>query len=341
MAVGMCLILMLAMLVSVPAFAQEKVIQLTINDHNPPMSPPGQAMDHWAKEVEKLCKGRVKLNVHHGGALLKGDEVYRGVQTGVADAGHYVVDRQQGFILNTVIALPFMDWPGQVETGQIYMDLQDIPEVAGEWKDVTLIGVMMMPPTHIHNNKKVVKTPADLKGLKLHGAEVAHVRAMAAAGATPIELDIADMFMGLDRGLIDGVMNHFPVLKVFGVLELMQYHTIFGDGGMNMNPMMVIMNNKKLKSLPPDIQKIIVDSGHIWSDKFYEGDFAFQKISVDECKNWNHTFTYLTPKEIKAWYKLVKGPVHDKWIEETEAKGLPGKAVYKKTLKLIKKYKKK
>ena len=41
--VGMCAILTLAMLFSVPAFAKEKVIELTINDHNPPPSTVAQS----------------------------------------------------------------------------------------------------------------------------------------------------------------------------------------------------------------------------------------------------------------------------------------------------------
>jgi TRAP-type C4-dicarboxylate transport system substrate-binding protein len=145
----------------------------------------------------------------------------------------------------------------------------------------------------------------------------------------------------LERGILDGVMNHFPVCFIFRVLELMPYHTIFGDGGINMTPMFSIMNPKKFNSLPPDLQKIIEDSGKVWADEQAKLDFPLQKTAVDFCKGKNHTLTYLTPKQIKVWYDLVKKPIHDQWIKEAEAKGLPAKALYKETLKLIKKYQKK
>jgi hypothetical protein len=61
--------------------------------------------------------------------------------------------------------------------------------------------------------------------------------------------------------------------------------------------------------------------------------------SKQDAEGWGHKFTYLTPEQIKVWYDLVKGPIHDKWIKEAEAKGLPGEKVYKKALKLIKKHK--
>ena len=57
---------------------------------------------------------------------------------------------------------------------------------------------------------------------------------------------------------------------------------------------------------------------------------------MGDAKSFGHKFTYLSPKEVRVWYDLVKGPIHDKWIEEAEAKGLPGKAVYNATLEMLK-----
>jgi TRAP-type C4-dicarboxylate transport system substrate-binding protein len=342
MAVGMCLILMLAMVVGIPTFAAAKVIKLICNDHNPPFTPPGKAMDAYAAKVNKEGAGKVELTVHHGGALLSGEEAYRGVQTGVCDIAHYVVDSREGFILNLIMSLPFMGWPGQHEAGGLYQKLMDSSKaMQAEWEGVTVLSFMMMPPTHVHTAKKPVRTPDDLKGLKIMGAEFMLNAAMEAAGATPVHLDIGDMAPSINTGLIDGIMNHFPVLHVFGALELVKYHTVFGEGGINLTPMFLVMNTKKLNSLPPDVQKLLMDSSPIWHNTFRELDTAHIVLSVKLSQEWGHTFNYLSPEEIKVWYDLVKGPVHDKWIKDAEAKGLPGKEVYKKALDLIEDYKKK
>jgi TRAP-type C4-dicarboxylate transport system substrate-binding protein len=323
-----------------PAISQ--VIELTVNDHNPPPSTIAKSWDAWGKWVEEQGKGKIKVTIHHGGALLAEKEAYRGTQTGVVDMAHYVVDRREGFLLSTVTTLPFLGMPAQLEAGQLWMELlKKFPAMAKEWEGVKIIGIFMMPPTHIHNKKKEVKTPADLKGMKIHGAEYALVQTMNAAGASPIQLDITEMYTGLERGILDGVMNHFPVCFIFRVLELMPYHTIFGDGGINMTPMFAIMNPKKFNSLPPDLQKILEDSGKVWTQEMAKLDFPLQKTAVDFCKEKKHTITNLTPKQIEPWYSLVKQPIHDQWIKETEVKGLPGKAVYQETLNLTKKYQKK
>ncbi|UCH06641.1 MAG: TRAP transporter substrate-binding protein [Deltaproteobacteria bacterium] len=338
--IGLCLTISSGMVVSTPAFSQP--IELTVNDHNPPPSTVAQAWDAWGKWVEERSKGRLKVTIHHGGALLAEKEAYRGTETGVCDMAHYVVDRREGFLLSTVTTLPFLGMPAQMEAGQLWMELLNkFPEMAKEWEGVKIIGIFMMPPTHIHTKKKAVETPADLKGMKIHGAEYALVQTMDAAGASPVQLDITEMYTGLERGILDGVMNHFPVCFIFKVLELTQYHTVFGDGGINMTPMFAIMNPKKFNSLPPDLQKIMEESGKVWTEEQKKLDFPLQDTAVGFCKGKNHTFTNLTPQGIKVWYDLVKKPIHDKWIADAEAKGLPGKAVYEEALKLITEYQKK
>jgi TRAP-type C4-dicarboxylate transport system substrate-binding protein len=328
------------MLVAFPASAADKPIKLMVNDHNPPFTGPGQSIIHWAEQVNKMSGGRLELTVHSGGSLLSGEEVYRGVQSGVVDIGHYVVDSRDGFILNLIMSLPFMGWPEQHEADDLYLDLLNgSKDMQAEWEGVTIISVMMMPPTHIHTIKEEVVVPGDIRGMKIMGAETMTVAAAEAAGATPVQIDIMEMAPALNTGLIGGIMNHMPVLNVFGALELCKTHTIFGDGGINMTPMFVIMNTKKLNKLPPDLKKLIMDSGSIWHNKFKEMDSADQMKSKQDAEGWGHKITYLTPEQIKVWYDLVKGPVHDKWIQDAEAKGRPGKKIYKKALKLIKKYK--
>lgn len=312
-------------------------IEITVNDHNPKMSGPAQAFAYWASEIEKRCKGKIKVNAHFGGVLLKGDEVYRGIQKGIADAGYYVIDRKDGFLLNSVMTLPFMGWPSQPKTGQIFkILLEKHPAMRKEWKGVVPLVFGMMPPTQIHNSVTRIRTPMDLKGMKYHGSEYAVVQILAESGAIPVNMDIADMYMSLDRGLIDGVVNHFPVLTVFGVLKLLDYHTILGEGGINMTPMGIIWNARSWKRLPDDIKKIITGVNEDYLNTFYKMDQSMINGALVNAKKMNHKFDYLTASEKQQWFNLVKGPIHGKWIKEGEKKGLPTKALYNDALSLIK-----
>ncbi|MFC1862702.1 TRAP transporter substrate-binding protein DctP [Thermodesulfobacteriota bacterium] len=338
-AIGFCLVIIPVLFVMTPVLAADKVIELTVNDHNPAPSNIAKAFDSWGQWVEEKSNGKLKMTIIHGGALLKGNETFRGVQGGIADLGHYVIDRRDGMELNTVTALPFLGMPKQRQSGELYWELLGkFPEMMKEYEGLKVLAIVMMPPSHIHTTKKQVKTPADMKGLKIFTPEFAVSESVAAMGGTPVHVDITDMYMSLDRGLVEGVMLHYPVCFIFRALELMPYHTVFGDGGINMTPMELVMNQKRFDKLPSDLQKVILESGKVWEDKQLEGDAVIQNVAVQFCKDENHTFTYLTPEQIDDWRKLVKEPVHDRWIKDTEAKGLPAKAVYTELLSLIKKY---
>ena len=333
-----CLVIISLSMFTVPVFA--KAIKLTISDHNPPFTPPGKAMAIWVDELNKRSKGRLEVTLHSGGALLSATEGYRGVQSGVVDGIDYVVDTREDFVLNLITGLPFMGWPDRWVAEEMYQQLLDKSEaLRAEWKGVTIISHMMMPGTHIHMAKKAVITPADLKGKKIMGAETMLNAVMEAAGATPVHMDIGDMAPSLNTGLIDGIMNHILVLKVFGALEHVPHHTYFG-GGITFTPMLLLMNTKKLNSLPPDLKQLILDSGSIWHDSFKQMEVGFQAAVMEEAKKSNHTFNYLTPEQTAVWYNLVKEPVHNKWIKDTEAKGLPGRELYNMALEMIKNYKK-
>ena len=337
---GVLTIILAIMLTVTPAISANKVIKLTISDHNPPFTPTGKAIAAWVEKINEMGKDRLELTLHPGGALLSGEEAYRGVQAGVVDAAHYVVDTREGFILNLITGLPFMGWPDRWVAGEMYQQLLDKSEaMRAEWEGVTILSFLMMPGTHLHTAKKPIITPADLKGKKIMGSETTLNAVMQAVGATPIQLDIGDMSPSLSTGLIDGVMNHINVIKVFGALELLPYHTYFG-GGITFTPIYLIMNTKKLNSLPPDLNQLMIDSGSIWYDALHEMEIGFGIACQKEAEEMKHTFNYLTPEQIALWYNLVKGPVHDQWMKDAASKGRPGKEVYEMALNLIKNHNK-
>lgn len=309
-----------------------EVIELVVNDHNPPQSTVAAAWKEWETWVNDQSD-ELKVTVVSGGALLTGDEAYRGTQTGVCDIAHYVVDREEGFLLNLIMALPFLGWSEQHVEDKYMTLLNEFPEMEKEWEGITILGVMMMPPTHLHHTSKVIKTPDDLRGSKMMGAEAMTIEAVRVAGGTAVELGIMDMTPSLQTGVIDGVINHFPVCGIFGALELLKYHTIFGGGGINMTPMYAIMNTEKLNSLPQNLQKILIDSGQVWFEKQKALDIQSMEQAMAMCEG--HTFTELTPQEIEVWYNTVKSDIHDSWIEECEASGLPGQKVYDRALQLV------
>lgn len=315
--------------------AEAKTIELNASNHNPENSTIGQAWNDWAKWVNERSGGSINVTVHHAGSLLKGQEEYNGIKRGMADIGLYVIDSKDGFMLSTIAALPFMGFGTQENGAAIYKELLNkFPEMRAEFQGLKIMGMIMTPPSNIHTSKKLVKTPEDLKGMKFLTPTLTGT--VLAMGATPVHIDIGDIYMSIDRGLIDGIVLPGVITMVFGILEKLPYHTIFGDSGINTTPMFSIMNESKFNSLPQEAQKILEESIPIWEKYQLEQDYKLQAAAKNAAEKMHHTFVTLSEEEIAVWRDKVKGPVYDKWIEDNEAKGLPGKAVYEETLRLIK-----
>lgn len=336
-------LVVLAILVASPAIGQTQttvpakdVIKLTFNDHNPPKMPVSNSLIAYAKYIEEKSGGRVKIDVILGGALLKQDQAMRGVQTRVADAATYTMNKMDGFYLNDVITLPFMGWPGRDETTKIYWTLlKKFPEMRKEWEGATYRAFGMMPPVQMHWVDRVVRKPADVKGVKAFCTHAVYTESYAKLGGVPVDMDISDMYTSVERGVVEGVVNHMPVLNVFGVLELLESHTIFGEGGISMAPIGVIWNNDKYNSLPDDIKKIVDDGAQVYYDTFMKQERGYNAMVENKARKLGHTFIELTPEEIAEWRDIIKDAIHNKWIKEAESKGLPGHAVYNEVLRLI------
>lgn len=248
-----------------------------------------------------------------------------------------MIDAREGFKLNLIMGLPFMGWPEDQEPIKIYHQLlSEFPEMRNEWQGITVLGHIMMPPTGISTVKTPVRKPADIKGMKIMGSEFMLNATMKAAGATAVQLDIGDMSPSLNTGLIEGIMNHLPVMNVFGALDILNYHAVFGESGITSGSAYIIMNTNFLNKLPADMKQLIIDSGKAWDQKFIELSHMDIVMSQKKAQKLGHTFNYLSEDEIKDWYDLVKKPVHDNWINDAEKAGLPGKKVYKRALELAK-----
>jgi TRAP-type C4-dicarboxylate transport system substrate-binding protein len=307
--------------------SEAQKFELTVADNNPSGSPIAQLLDAWADEVSAKSDGRLEPTVYHDEQLLSGHEGYRGVQTGVADIALYVLDGTDDFLLNTVVALPFMGWPEQLRTREIYLGLLNAyPEMQHEWK-AKIIGTWMMPGTQLHNVEKVVRLPVDLKGMRTVGAEAMTAEAARAAGAIPVQLDMSELHDALSTGKVEAIINHFPTLKVFGVLDLLKFHTVF-QSGINMTPNCLIINNDVFDNLPSDLQTVLLDGGDYFRDKMAALDATLLAEIDQEMLTGGHSVQRLTSEETQVWYELVKPPIHDTWIAVGENRGLPAQAIY-------------
>jgi len=216
-----------------------------------------QSMIKFFKEqLEERSNGRIKVELFFGGVLGNERELMDFVQTGVLQGtrGGFFADANPKFILFT---LPFLvdDWD-QAQRLVKSDFTRKINEGAREWGfHVPATGISQGFRAHT-NNKKPIRHPDDLKGLKMRvPSQEVYVQTSKAFGANPQELPYVEVYQALQTGVVDGQDNAPSNIWDFKIHEVSKYLTItnYATGP---DPLMV--NLGWYESLPYDL-KVIFD----------------------------------------------------------------------------------
>lgn len=105
---------------------------------------------------------------------------------------------------------------------------------------------------------KPIKTPEDLKGLKIRVQNMkSQIDMMKALGATPVAMAYGEVYTSLQTGVIDGTENNELALTEANHGEICKY---FSEDQHAMIPDALIMSASVYNELSPEDQKIIVDA---------------------------------------------------------------------------------
>jgi TRAP-type C4-dicarboxylate transport system substrate-binding protein len=172
-----------------------------------------------AKALSEGTDGAVTLRGYHGGELGAGPaDQYVRVLQGTADMGWGLQGYTSSQFPKSLIAelpgaLP-LDAPGYKALWQAFDNIK------GEYPQTEVIALWGSEPNVLMMRDKEVRTPADLKGLKIRVAGSISAAAMDALGATPVQIPMTQVYNGLQTGLIDGVVSGASVLSDFKLNEV-------------------------------------------------------------------------------------------------------------------------
>jgi TRAP-type transport system periplasmic protein len=318
---------------SAPA-AAPKVFELRVSHAAPGVAPIAKMVQAMGDRIVQNSNGRVKISYYWTNTLVPYAESFKGIQTGVADIGNHSIAVDFQPLTNAAIMLPFMGYKSMESGTKIFWQLfNSTPAIQKEWSGVKVLVARMMPTMQIHMAKKEVKVPSDVAGIKI-GSKGEVATFINNAGGTAIDVQVPDLVMSLNTGLIQGWWSHFPSLTTFKVMEMLKYHTIVGEGGVSMNMDTLIMNQDTWNKMPANLQKVCEEAAQWYTTEMIKADLKEVDGAVAQAKSLNHTVTYLTPDEIKAWTTAAL-PVHQDYISKLAARGIDAKSVYEAARKLI------
>ncbi|MBW1802648.1 MAG: TRAP transporter substrate-binding protein DctP [Deltaproteobacteria bacterium] len=213
-----CLGFLAMILVSSPATASgKKPIKLKVSVAYPAKHPlTVKGFGEWAKKIEEKTGGKVKVTLFPGGTLSKVRENYDATISGVCDISMYVPAYAAGrFPLSNAMNLPML-FPSSAVASQAAWDLYGkFPEIAKEYHETQLLFFYFTPPYEIHTVKKAVNRMEDLKGLQIRTAGPISAKIMAAFGASPVAISMPEAYMGLQKGVLNGLVSPYGPMRGF------------------------------------------------------------------------------------------------------------------------------
>lgn len=331
-------ILLIAFLVSahaqVPSTTQPPQIRLRYSTHNAATHPYTKADYAWADWVYKKTNGRVKIDVYPGGTLIGWKESYVELAKGVADVGYVVAEYNPYADLARDYLSFFYALPDSKKARLVYKEIwANFPEVREEWPGVKVCFAWGWSPYHLIS-RKPIRTISDFKGLQIKALAFAQPL-IKGLGAEPVAMPMGEVFISLQKGILDGALVPWETLKTFRFAEVTKYATELNLGqGVQPNR---AFNLNSWNKLPPDIQKILEESFPVWESYIDQNEEESTKAGYDFGKANGVQFFKLSSQDQAKVYEIA-GMAAAQLAREADGRGHPGTKILKEAQRLTKKY---
>lgn len=297
----------------------------------------------WLKAIEQATNGQVKTEGFYGESLFKATAAWEATKTGQTDMALITLSGYAGvFSVNEMATLPFMPYASAESGGAaLWQVYEKYPSMQKQWADAKVLNFVILQPFFPVTREKQIKTIDDFKGLRLRALGGPQTDALKLLGATPMFMSINDVYLNIEKGVIDGSLVPWEALMAYKINEVVKYYTYVPFGASTFG---VVMNLKKWNSLSPEIQKAIMSvSGQkgsaLWSKNFGDGSFAEGRKVIGG--RGTPMIEYTVPQdEVDKWVAVTADATREKWIKDNEAKGITdARAILNDYIKFLKEYK--
>lgn len=301
------LIFVFAGAVLVPAscvFAAEKVYKLTVAHGMTPTIPTTPMWNLFKEKVEKYANGRIKVEIHAGGSLCNEGSCMEQLRYGAIDmasisTGNYGAFSDVFYVLDMPYVFKSFEAAKKAATGPVGDVLKRKSEEKDGIKCLAIISSYGF--RNFYNNVRECKVPNDTKGLKIRTVlSPIETNLVKGWGATPLNVSWSELYQSLQTKIVNGFYIPDGYVYHAKLYEITPFCTEVG-GLFNFH--LFLMDLKKYKSLPPDLQKAIEKAAKETELAEYDLDLEWSRNSKAEMEKAGAKFYKPTPGEMKLWEK--------------------------------------
>jgi tripartite ATP-independent transporter DctP family solute receptor len=211
------------------AHAASAQIEIKFGHVGEPGSLFAKSAEEFAKKANAKLGNKAKVVVF-GSSQLGGDkELLQKLKLGTVDMALPSTVMSSEVDLFGIFEMPYLvkdrKHMGAIEKEVVWPRLA--PEA--EKKGLKIVAVWENGYRHITNNKRPIKVPADLQGIKLRTPEGKwRVKMFQAYGANPSPMKFSELFTALQTGVMDGQENPFTQIYSAKFQEVQKFLSLTG-----------------------------------------------------------------------------------------------------------------
>jgi TRAP-type transport system periplasmic protein len=234
-------------------------------------NPYGKGADYFAQLVAKKTNNEVTVQVFPSSQLGGQKELIEGliygtvdfVLTGTAELGTFQPQM-------AIFDMPFLF----KDRAHAYKSLDTVGMELGlqlEPKGIKLLGYMENGIRHMTNNVREIKTPKDMKGLKIRVMpNKVYISMIKAMGGSPTPMALSELYSAMQQGTVDGQENPSAHIYTKRFYEVQKYASLTGHA---YAPEPVLISMSTWKKLPDKQRKAIQEAATeaiVWQRKLAE-----------------------------------------------------------------------
>ena len=265
----------------------------------------------FAKSVEEKTNGSVKVQLYPAAQLTKDSTFVKAITSGTVDGG----------LIGTLYWTSVMPLAGIFDVPYLVRSFDEAKTVLEspvgdkllkelEKVDVVGIGYFNYGFGIFGSNVKPLRTPADFQGLKFRTNNDIGAKLLQAYGASPTFMSGSEVFLGLQRGTVDGTHTGLSSVYSRKFWEVLKYLTTDNH---NMIPYMVVIRKPLFDKLAPGEQQALRDAAKeagAWAAEMQEKD---DLAAISALKEHGMEIIELSSEELETWAKAAQ-PVVDYWL---------------------------
>ena len=307
-----------ALVAAAPVGAQQftmKLSQPTINDVT------YEYFKRLKAGIESRAGGKIKVDIYPANQLGQLPAVVEGVALGTIEAAASA----NGFWISLEPRFQVLDAPGLFDSVSHGFKVLNDPAIRarmanwGADKGVEILAPSLYSPLMLLSHK-AVRAPGDLQGQKIRtqGGAPIQVEPLKKLGVIPVSLPLGEALPAMQNKTIDGMVGAaapYVAFKYYDIAKPMTYlpSTLFAAP--------VVVNRQWLKSLGPDLEKIVREESRKAEDAFGDWNINDIKSKEEAWKANGGEIITMSPDDFQALHRFGRAGRGIDPVRQSESEG--------------------